>query len=221
MRHIHLAVGRSREVRSSVMSNRTRRQLVAVIIAIVVAIIAYFRSDDRAVTPTREESKSTPRAESRKSESGPAASPITPDAPATLVEGESGKVVRVSDGDTLSFRSSSGEGLVRLIGVDAPEIDGPYRKAEKGGIEAREFVRSITSGRNARLVRDPENSNDPHGRTLAYVYLEDGRFLNLEIVRAGHARVYRKFRFRERDRMIEAEREARDARRGMWGTRSD
>lgn len=202
------------------MSNRIRRQLVAVIIAIVVAIIAYFRSADRAVTQPPAQSNSTTSAESRRSESGPAVSPTTPEAPAKVVEGESGVVMRVSDGDTLRFRSSSGEGLVRLIGVDAPEIDGPYRKAEKGGIEAREFVRSITSGQSARIVRDPQNDNDPHGRTLAYVYLEDGRFLNLEIVRAGHARVYRKFRFRERDRMIEAEREAREAQRGLWANRS-
>ena len=41
---------------------------------------------------------------------------------------------------------------VRLIGVDAPEVDGPYRKAEFGGVEARSFVGSLLSGRPVYLA---------------------------------------------------------------------
>jgi len=185
-------------------------------IAIVCAIFAYFtgcnpEGSSQAPTPP----SAVERLEENRAPISPSTAGLrTPAEP--VPDGEHGVVIRISDGDTLHVKTGEGRKLVRLIGVDAPEIDGPHRRAEAGGIEAKEFVRSIAEGREARIVTDPQNDNDPHGRVLGYIYLNDGTFLNLEIIRAGHARVYRKFRFRERDHMIEAEREARKAGRGMW-----
>ena len=52
-----------------------------------------------------------------------------------------------------------------------------------------------------------------YGRTLAYVYLPDGTFLNAEIIRQGHA--YTQFPFRYLNEFRALEREAR-AGRGLW-----
>ena len=56
-------------------------------------------------------------------------------------------------------------------------------------------------------------------RTLAYVYLEDGTLANEAIIRAGLAETYRRFTYRLKLQFQAAEKEARDAHRGMWANR--
>ena len=57
---------------------------------------------------------------------------------------------------------------------------------------------------------------DKYWRTLAYVYLEDGTFLNAEIIRQGYGFAYTRFPFKYLEEFRKFEREARDAGRGMW-----
>jgi len=130
-------------------------------------------------------------------------------------------VVRVVDGDTLVVspnpNPASSEGdRVRLIGVDTPESVAPNRPVERFGKEASEFTRRLAEGRRVRLVFDPAQTQDRYGRTLAYVYLEDGTFLNAEIIRQGYGFAYTRFPFAYLEEFRALEREARDARRGLW-----
>lgn len=128
-------------------------------------------------------------------------------------------VLHVSDGDTIVVR---GEGrkpvTVRLIGVDAPEVDGPYRRAEPFGAEARDFAGSLLNGQPVYLESDPEQGvRDKHGRVLAYVYrARDCVLINGEIIRQGYGESYRRFRFRHREQFARYEQEARKGRRGLW-----
>ena len=57
---------------------------------------------------------------------------------------------------------------------------------------------------------------DKYGRLLAYVYLEDGTFLNAEQIKQGYATVFRKVLFKYRDAFKKHEREARENKRGVW-----
>jgi micrococcal nuclease len=125
------------------------------------------------------------------------------------------RVRQVIDGDTITV---SGVGVVRLLGVDAPEKTGGYRDAERFGDEAAAFMRKLVDGRMVRLEHDGERK-DQYNRTLAYVFLPDGTLANEAIIRAGLAEVYRRFEFRLKGRMLAAEREARDAHRGLWASR--
>lgn len=130
-------------------------------------------------------------------------------------------VVRVVDGDTLVVlpnpNPASSEGdRIRLIGVDTPESVAPNRPVERFGKEASEFTRRLVEGRRVRLVFDPAQTQDRYGRTLAYVYLEDGTFLNAEIIRQGYGFAYTRFPFAYLEEFRALEREARDARRGLW-----
>ena len=130
-------------------------------------------------------------------------------------------VARVVDGDTLvvspSPNPASSEGdRVRLIGVDTPESVAPSRPVERFGKEASEFTRRLCEGRRVRLVFAPAQTQDRYGRTLAYVYLEDGTFLNAEIIRQGYGFAYTRFPFAYLEEFRALEREARDARRGLW-----
>ena len=125
------------------------------------------------------------------------------------------RVRQVIDGDTITV---SGVGVVRLIGVDAPEKTGSYRASEPFGDAATRFMRALLDGRDVRLEFDGP-LKDPYNRTLAYVFLPDGRLANLEVIRAGWAETYRRFDYRRKADFLAAEREARTSRRGMWAAR--
>ena len=133
-------------------------------------------------------------------------------APAPEPGSEWREVVRVVDGDTLLL---DGNERVRLIGVNTPESVDPRRAVESFGKEASAFTRRLAEGRRVRLQFDHER-RDRYGRILAYVYLEDGMFLNAEIIRQGFGFAYTRFPFQYMEEFRAYEREARDKRRGMW-----
>lgn len=125
------------------------------------------------------------------------------------------RVRQVIDGDTITV---SGVGVVRLIGVDAPEKTGSYRESEPFGDAATAYMRKLLAGRVVTLEYDGPQK-DRFNRTLAYVMLEDGRVANLEIIRGGFAEAYRRFDYRRKTEFLAAERDAQQAQRGMWATR--
>lgn len=107
-------------------------------------------------------------------------------------------VTRVIDGDTVVL--ANGE-HVRLIGIDAPESrNNPKLERDslrsgkdinvilKMGKEASQFVRQLVEGKAVRLELDVQK-RDKYGRLLAYIYLEDGTFVNAKIMEAGYAQV--------------------------------
>ncbi len=124
-------------------------------------------------------------------------------------------VRQVIDGDTMTV---AGVGVVRLIGVDAPEKTGGYRESEPFGDAATTCLRALVNGQTVALEFDGPRK-DKFNRTLAYVVLPDGRYANEEVIRAGCAETYRRFEFKRKAQFQAAEREAQAAKRGMWATR--
>lgn len=124
-------------------------------------------------------------------------------------------VVEAIDGDTL--RLEGGE-KVRLIGVDTPETKHPTKPVEYFGREASAFTKRLAEGRTVRLEFD-QDTKDKYGRTLAYVYLADGTFLNAEIIRQGYGHAYTRFPFKYMEEFRKHEREARENSRGLWKRR--
>lgn len=120
--------------------------------------------------------------------------------------------IRVIDGDTILL---DGDERVRLIGVDTPETVHPNKPVEYFGKEASEFTRKMVEGKQVRLEYDWERK-DKYDRTLAYVYLEDGTFLNAEIIRQGYGFAYTKFPFKYLEQFRQYEREAKENKRGLW-----
>jgi micrococcal nuclease len=138
----------------------------------------------------------------------------TPPAPTPSLPASVGPVPvsRVIDGDTIVVDTV---GTVRLIGVDTPETVDPNEPVGCFGPEASAFTRSISTGRMVRLEFDTDRT-DRFGRTLAYVYLPDEVFLNATLVQQGYGYAYTVFPFRYLDQFRALEREAREARRGLW-----
>ena len=87
------------------------------------------------------------------------------------------------DGDTLVL---DGGERVRLIGVDTPETVHPNKPVERFGKEASAFTKELTDGKRVRLEFEQGSARtDRYGRTLAYVYLEDGRLVKSSVVHAA------------------------------------
>jgi len=95
------------------------------------------------------------------------------------VEGESARVVRVIDGDTIDVTINGTEYRVRYVGVNTPERD------EVCYDDAVEANRELVEGRTVTLVIDTSDT-DRYDRLLRYVYVGDS-LVNEELVQTGYA----------------------------------
>lgn len=143
----------------------------------------------------------------------PAAPAQVPDA---LAPGGTATVTAVVDGDTV--RLDDGR-EVRLVGIQAPKLPlgrpnfTPWPLAN----EAKQVLESLVLGQQVALGYGGLR-NDRHGRVLAHLFrLDNGVWIQRAMLAAGMARVYT---FPDNRSMIapmlEAERDARAAARGIW-----
>jgi len=133
-------------------------------------------------------------------------------APAQREEREA-TVERVIDGDT--FVLTTGE-RVRLIGVDTPELQKEDMPVQYYAEEARQFLTRMVEGRQVTLKSDWQGK-DQYERTLAYVYLEDTIFVNLEIVKQGYGFAYTRYPFEYMESFRKCQRQAMAQSAGLWG----
>lgn len=132
------------------------------------------------------------------------------ESPPTTPAGERAKVTHVYDGDTIKVEAGGRSYRLRYIGVDTPEREEPFYQ------EALDFNRQLVEDQTVILVKDVSET-DQYGRLLRYVYLEDGTFVNAELMLNGMARlvtfppdVAQTNYFRE------LQRQAQEAGAGMW-----
>ena len=120
----------------------------------------------------------------------------------------SGRVVGVSDGDTIKVLHNGRAEKIRLHGIDCPEKGQPY------GTKAKQFMSQLVFGKEV-IVKEYGIDNNRFKRTLGEIVLPDGRVVNEELLRAGLAWWYRKYVPNRVDLAI-LEEEARNAKRGLW-----
>ena len=118
------------------------------------------------------------------------------------------RVAYVIDGDTIKIEYQGRLESVRFIGVDTPET------GQRFGSQATAYTKSLLNGRSVYLTFSGAR-RDKYGRLLAYVYRSDGLFVNLKIICKGYGRTYG-FSFKHRNLFLSCERQAQNARRGMW-----
>ena len=122
------------------------------------------------------------------------------------------------DGDTFWVKDGSLKGIkIRLIGIDTPENQARFGNPEEYyGDEASSYVKKILHGKKVKLEFD-KDSLDSFGRTLAYVYLENGTFLNDQLVKEGYAKVMTiKPNTKYVNRFIQSEKFAINKKIGLW-----
>lgn len=147
----------------------------------------------------------------------PAPSFITPAMPMD-VEANIAEVIDVVDGDTLDVIFDGRRERVRLIGLNTPESVDPRRPVQCFGVEASGFTKSLALDQSVFLEFDnSQGERDQFDRLLGYVWLADGRLLNLELIGNGYAAQYTfNSPYRYRDLFREAERNAKATEAGLW-----
>ena len=123
-----------------------------------------------------------------------------------------GRVVGVSDGDTITLLVERQTTKIRLAGIDAPEKSQPF------GHRSKQLLSSLVFG---KTVTVEYRKRDRYGRIVGKVLLPGGRDANLEMLKGGMAWFYVAYanELRPEDRALyaEAERQKEDSRQGLWG----
>ena len=118
-----------------------------------------------------------------------------------------GKLVGVTDGDTIKVLNKGKEVKVRLYGIDCPE------KGQAFSRKAKQFTSDMVFGKEVEVKWI---DTDRYGRTIAIVAI-DKQLLNEELVKAGYAWVYPRYC----DEMIcnvwhDMQIKAKMEKRGLW-----
>jgi endonuclease YncB( thermonuclease family) len=128
-------------------------------------------------------------------------------------------VVNYDDGDTIVIDMNGQKETLRFIGVDTPETHDPRKSVQCYGPEASAFTKQLISdaGGKVRLSSDPQSTNrDRYNRLLRYIYLPDGRLVQDELLKTGHAFYYPYFPFTKSDRFASEQATAKQANIGLW-----
>lgn len=136
-------------------------------------------------------------------------------------------VRRIIDGDTLEVAAvatgpvltSTGPVDVRLLEIDSPETNDPDRQAQCYGQEATAELTRLAPPGSTVWVQCDRELLDRYDRHLLYLWNAKGEFVNLSMVRSGHAAAVL---YPPNDKhwatISSAESTARSASTGGWGT---
>ena len=145
-------------------------------------------------------------------------------------------ILKITDGDTIWVQMQGKKVKLRLLGIDTPEeyhskkmnkdlrrcgVD--YRKMKVLGLAATKHAKTMLKKRQDVIIRT--FGKGYYGRTLAFVILSNGVNYNEQEVADGYACVY-KYRGRKSRELSQAEfdklnfllEQARDQRKGLWGS---
>ena len=125
------------------------------------------------------------------------------------------KVVRVYDGDTIKAIGHDIEITVRLVGIDAPETSkNKHEPGQAFSQSATKYLANLVLNNNVDVKG---YGTDRYHRILGVVFV-DGHNVNIEMIKAGLAEVYRgkPAKSLDLDPYWNAETEAKKAKRGMW-----
>ncbi len=131
----------------------------------------------------------------------PEPAPINRD-PKLCTSGDTAKVLRIIDGDTIDVRLKDGaEERIRYIGIDTPERD------ETCYQEASDQNATLVENDSIKLIKDT-SERDIYGRLVRYICNSKGVFVNAQLVADGVAHAYRYYpdiRFANRFKSLEQE----------------
>lgn len=155
------------------------------------------------------------------------------DTPRAFVNGASGAIGHITDGDTLDVCMGVVAPTcytVRLAGINAPECDkrqlppdwryGCYKDDEFYGLAAYVGLKELAAGKAVTIACDDTAlgapcQKDVYDRFLAYLRI-DGADVATELAWRGYAWSYTTFPSSERAALCAAEYDARNNHRGMW-----
>lgn len=124
------------------------------------------------------------------------------------------RVVEANDGDTITVLWGGRREKVRLIGIDAPEVE-----QRPWGQRAKKYLKDLLdASRWAVSIELDVEKKDQYGRLLSYVWTSDRRMINVQMLKEGYAMLYTfPPNIRYVDEFKKAQDEARRKGLGIWG----
>jgi micrococcal nuclease len=119
-----------------------------------------------------------------------------------------GRIVKVTDGDTITVLVDYQEIKIRLNAIDAPE------RGQDFGQKSKEALADLVFGKEVRVET---HGKDRYGRTIGDVFVGQ-TFVNEKMVEDGWAWNYVKYS--KSQRLAELENQARATREGLWAGKS-
>jgi micrococcal nuclease len=129
---------------------------------------------------------------------------ITFATPPKITERLTGKVVGVTDGDTVTLLVNQTPLKIRLYGIDAPETKQSYGNKSKQALASMVFGKVITL---------KKTGNDKYGRTLGIIHYRDTD-VNAKMIEGGWAWHYK--HYNDESRLASLETKAKEAKLGLW-----
>ena len=118
-----------------------------------------------------------------------------------------GRVVGISDGDTITVLQNKTQYKIRLYGIDTPEMGQDF------GAKAKQFTSELVFGKEVQVVAE---TMDQYGRIVGTVFVNN-ICVNERIVKEGYAWVYRKYCDRPVCNLwLQYENQAKTNRLGLW-----
>lgn len=117
----------------------------------------------------------------------------------------SGKVIRVSDGDTILIQSGSQRIKVRMYGIDAPELKQNYGEDSKNYLEKRILNKNV----DVKVINE-----DKYGRKVGKVFYKN-KDINLEMIKTGNAWFYEYHAKKEKE-YRKASKSVQEQKLGLW-----
>jgi len=127
-------------------------------------------------------------------------------------------VTKVIDGDTITISMNGAPETIRLIGIDTPETVDPRTTVQCFGVEASNKAKELLTGKNVWIETDAiTGQRDKYDRLLAYIYRDDGLFINQYLVEHGYAYEYTyNTPYKYQVEFKTAQKSAEAAGRGLW-----
>ena len=116
------------------------------------------------------------------------------------------KIVRVIDGDSVHVKKNESDYfVVRLFGIDAPELD------QRFGRRSKKYLEKLTLNQSVKIQLF---TKDNYGRQLALIFDKAGRNINLEMVQSGYAWVYQ--HYNPDPKWLGLQEQAKNGQLGLW-----
>lgn len=131
----------------------------------------------------------------------------------TNYQKEPALVTRIVDGDTIHVNINGTDETIRLLGINTPEKNKPYYQ------EAKDFLKKEIENKSIEILRDTEDT-DRYDRKLRYIFYNN-QLINVEIVQEGLATTFMLEGLKYKDKLINAEKFARNNEIALWKKSQD
>ena len=138
-----------------------------------------------------------------------------------LPEPEAVQLESVIDGDTIKVVHKNATHTVRLLGIDAPEKNGPYTTAECYANEATEALQKILTNTTITLHTSAKGQQqDQYGRLLRYVHVAEQDVAEI-LLKEGWVYPYPKYTHDRKNEYAQFAQYATEEHIGVWQACSD